>query len=122
MYLKLLLFIIVTVIVSTSLSAQYVMNDQSEVNKETIDFSFVPKHFNLVVVDFKPKKPSSNKNKILRTTGFLLKNLTFNSPYDRFSANLPYDQRVYEPQTFSQLSAQIQTNLLLNKTLIGFLQ
>lgn len=121
MYLKLLLFIILTVFLSTSLSAQYVKNDQPEVNKETIDFSFVPKHFNLVVVDFKTKKSSSNKYKILRATGFLLKNLTFNSPYDRFSANLPYDQRVYEPQTFSQLSAQIQTNLLLNKTLIGFL-
>ncbi len=122
MYLKLLLFIILTAFVSTSLSAQYVKSDPSEVNIQTIDFSFVPKHFNLVVVDFKTKKSSSNKNKILRTTGFLLKNLTFNSPYDRFSANLPYDQRVYEPQTFSQLSAQIQTNLLLNKTLIGFLQ
>lgn len=119
MYLKIILAIIFTAFLQLEVKAQFVTTSQSDVQKSEINFSFIPQQLELGTVAFKAQKTSTNR--VLTSAGFLLKNLTFNSPIDRFNAQLPYDQRVYEPKTVSELSSKLSTNLLLNKNLIGFL-
>lgn len=58
---------------------------------------------------------TSKQNIFLARTGYLLQDLKFSSPIDRFNATAPFDIRGFEPTTFSNYSNYIKTNYLLLK-------
>ncbi len=61
-------------------------------------------------------------NKFLKTTGWILNGIKFDSPIDEFTAIKPFDIRAYTPPTISEYSSLITKNYLLinNRNLYGW--
>jgi len=56
--------------------------------------------------DFKP-------NKLLITSGWILRGLKYDSAIDEFQSYVPFDERAFTPNSFSELNSSLTNNYLI---------
>ena len=91
-------------LISLSVSAQVLVEENNRTEDGKISFNFIPDYNH----QFQIKPLQVKSNKVLVGTGFLLQGLKFSSPVDQFNAVVPFDFRAYKPLNFfHRLSKQI---------------
>lgn len=84
---------------------------------EPKQLDFVPTTISLnphpLVTSF--RSPIVKPNRVLISSGWILRGLKYDSPIDEFSALIPFDKRAFDPYTVSGFNTSITRNYLLIK-------